>query len=816
MDRPGKNLHFLLRIGQAVATSLDQAHAFLVAGEEFFQRQLRIFHVGDDLFEALKQVLKFLGTGTGSGIRGKQAGNHGRAILPWTNPGVQSIRASEPARIVLACQSEPGHDSIFPAMRSSPRIHRRSSPRFVDSPASQPVRPASVLTTFLLLLILAVGPLMLGGARLWIELPILVAVAFLFLIQGFRLSSPPEIGGIRQLDAIDLSVLIFSLYAIARWLTSPTEYFSRIEIMEVVAYAGVFLTCRYGMVPRKLALGLIFLLVALGVFETAFGYYLHNNPDFFLFGPTEQLQIYYAPRWLGTYGCPNHYGGLLVMAVGAALALGCFSKFSWPTRIVFFYLAGMMMIGVMFSVSRGSWLALLASITALTTFGVRNGTVNRWVPITGALLIIVSSIALFSLSSVVRERIAEAQGAIVTGTVNKYVRYQLAQDALHIAYDHPVFGTGPGTFVFIHPRYQSSTFTRKAVLAHDDYLNCLDDYGIIGFGIAMFFVGAVTLKFFQPLRAEHRWQDRVVIAAAFGAWAALLVHSWVDFNLHIPGNALLFFALIGLGLGRLTRDETGQHWSTFSLAPLGRYPGWAVIVLSLGFGFLAAKSAISDIIYEEASDQALEVPTDQSIAEAERALWYDPANAKALMFLADLYRYNASRREQMEDRVVDGQKALDIYKKAVQANTIDDTLQARMGMTFDVMKRYPEAFFCYKAAVTQQPYNGQFWFWLGNHYWDRGMEDKAELSYLRARQCPHGMEGSEDAIKELRALPGMQDIPEPGPSANPLEQTASSMANPFDTSDPTSEPDPNMPDSTAGIEVPAKMPPAENHAPTMP
>jgi len=74
------------------------------------------------------------------------------------------------------------------------------------------------------------------------------------------------------------------------------------------------------------------------------------------------------------------------------------------------------------------------------------------------------------------------------------------------------------------------------------------------------------------------------------------------------------------------------------------------------------------------------------------------------------------------------------------------------------MRRYAEAYFSYKQAVTEQPYNGQFWYWLGNHYWQRGMLDKAEQAYLRAAKCPHGKEGSLDAINELRALPGRENV----------------------------------------------------------
>lgn len=660
---------------------------------------------------------------------------------------------------------------MTPRLSSSSHRRRRSSSRHgeTESTLYPGVGLGVFITTFLLAAILMTGPMILGAARLWLELPLLGAVGFLLLIQGLRLASKPDEGAKRRADAIDWAVVLFVLYALARWLTSPAEYFSRIEALDVVAYAGIFFTCRYGMANRKYAVALLYLLVALGVGETAFGYYLGSHPDFFPFGPSERLQLLYAPRWVGTYGCPNHYGSLLVMAIGAALALASFSKLSWPVRIILFYVALMMMFGVMYSGSRGSWLALPSSICALAIFGVRNGTMRWWVPVMGALALIVATGFLFSMSPLVRERLADAENIVLQGRLDFYVRVELDRDALKIAHDQPVFGTGPGTFVFIHPRYQDSTFDRKAVLTHDDYLNCLDDYGIVGFGIAMFFVAAVTLKFFRPLGLEHRWQDRVLVATGFAAWAALLVHSWVDFNFHIPANALMFFALTGLAMGRFkVEPEVAQHWSTLSLAPLGRWLGWGVVVLSLIYGVEVARTAVSDIVYEGAFANADVVPNSESIEGAEEALGYDRGNVQALVFLGDLHRYKASRQKEIEGRLDEGQKALDAYQKALQVNPLDDTVPARMGMTFDVMRRYPEAFFCYEQAVTAQPYNGQFWYWLGNHYWGRGMLDKAEEAYLLSIKCPHGGEKSGDAEEQLRRSPEMEGIPKPAPGTNPL------------------------------------------------
>ncbi len=92
-------------------------------------------------------------------------------------------------------------------------------------------------------------------------------------------------------------------------------------------------------------------------------------------------------------------------------------------------------------------------------------------------------------------------------------------------------------------------------------------------------------------------------------------------------------------------------------------------------------------------------------------------------------------------------------------------------MAFDLMRRYPEAFFCYREAVTQQPYEGQFWFRLGNHFWERGLLSKAEEAYLVSERCPHGGGEGRRAEDELRRLPEMQDVPKPPPGANPLDET---------------------------------------------
>ena len=671
-------------------------------------------------------------------------------------------------------------------MRPSPPL---SVPQFsfTEETTGRRFSAASFFSTLLLAIILVAGPLVLGAVQPWIELPILGGVTLLLLVQALRLATPAPIGSLRQIDAIDFSVLLFVVYAMVRWLTSPTEFYSRFEMLSAVSYAVIFLFCRYGVARRTYGLWLIILLVALGLGETIFGYLLrqHSNVGdpqslWFPFGPTEQMHLHWAPRWLGTYGCPNHYACLLVMAVGAALALGCFSRFAWPMRIIFFYGAAVILVGILYSQSRGSWLALIGAVLALTIFGLRYAALRWWIPATAAVIFAAILVGIFVNSPVAKRRANDVIGIMEGGTFNKYLRIQLSFDALAIARDHPLFGTGPATFDFVDPHYTSDALKVRAVFTHDDYLNCLDDYGFVGFALAMFFVFAVTLSLFSRIGAGTVWPDRVLVATALAAWCAVLVHSFLDFNMHIPANARILFALTGMALRRGPAEDAPHHWSTVSLTRLGPALGWGLGIFGLLYGAEIVRTALTDIPYEQAYAESGMAPTAETLATVQKALAAEPDNVQALNLLGDLHRVRAARADTADERMAEAQLALDAYQKALKGNPLDDTIQARMGLTFDLMQRYTEAYFCLETAITAEPYDGQFWMALGSHFMKRGLLEKAEQAYLTAANCPHGGEGASEEAQKVRAILDLENVPQAVPGTNPLQ--------PQETSEPPTTP----------------------------
>jgi O-antigen ligase len=125
-------------------------------------------------------------------------------------------------------------------------------------------------------------------------------------------------------------------------------------------------------------------------------------------------------------------------------------------------------------------------------------------------------------------------------------RAEVWADSAGIVKDYPLFGTGLGTFQNSYPQYQSHSSTTFYDHAHNDYIELLTDTGLAGFILG----GALVVTFFSMLFSvwlkRHRTYTKAIGAAGMASLIAILVHSFADFNLHIPANAMLLAVVAGI------------------------------------------------------------------------------------------------------------------------------------------------------------------------------------------------------------------------------------------------------------------------------
>ncbi len=118
--------------------------------------------------------------------------------------------------------------------------------------------------------------------------------------------------------------------------------------------------------------------------------------------------------------------------------------------------------------------------------------------------------------------------------------------AVKIFFDYPILGAGLNAFGAAFTAYDTWNGTFRIEQAHNEYLQILADAGIFGFACVAAFIYLLFKKSAAVIEAA---EDIYLKSAARGALAGcfgILIHSFFDFPLRTPSNALFFLTLVVL------------------------------------------------------------------------------------------------------------------------------------------------------------------------------------------------------------------------------------------------------------------------------
>lgn len=344
---------------------------------------------------------------------------------------------------------------------------------------------------------------------------------------------------------------------------APYTYPVRQSLIRWAAYSMLFFGLSATLNSTRRMTTLVYCLLTVGCFEVVYGLIqtFSGNEKIWWFTKTS-----YRNDLTGTYINRNHFAGLMEMLIPVAIGFAAgfakvkkhahaFKSSSLRVRLAAFLSleqrfskrvaiisAGILMgIGTIFSASRGG---MLAVSTALVVIGLlmafRRGT--RKLGLIALLLFV------FSLGYAIYIGVERPMKRFDSFESSYEERQRIAKHTILMMEDYPVSGVGLGNFINAYPKYQSPE--DKNVLyryAHNDWIQLLGEAGLAGF--FLFLVGSCWFLGVYVRKWQKR-RDRFAVGVGAGTLAALsaiALHSYSDFNLHMPANTLVLAAVLALG-----------------------------------------------------------------------------------------------------------------------------------------------------------------------------------------------------------------------------------------------------------------------------
>jgi hypothetical protein len=307
-------------------------------------------------------------------------------------------------------------------------------------------------------------------------------------------------------------------------------------------YLGLFSLSRV----RRIGLfwaGIIcgFLLVLLTGMEQHFGGLKETQKYFYTYifpqmkeVPKEYLEKMSSSRIFGTLFYPNALAGAILLFLPPILAVlwSLRERFTIGARGLLVGIAAAAALSCLFwSGSKGGWLlALFLGLVVLLRLKFR-----RSIKIALVVGVLVIGLAGF---------FARYLGYFHKGATSVTARFDYWRAAVQITKEHPVFGTGPGTFLIPYEKIRRPK-SEPSRLTHNDYLEQASDSGIAG---ALLYTGFVVGGLIWIVRRRGflvGWGNFAIWLGVAG-WA---LQSLMEFSLYIPALSWSAFVFLGWMIG---------------------------------------------------------------------------------------------------------------------------------------------------------------------------------------------------------------------------------------------------------------------------
>jgi O-antigen ligase len=400
--------------------------------------------------------------------------------------------------------------------------------------------------------LLAFAVLAFGAVEDWSRAVLEVGVAILLVLWGIRqyrireeqLWIAPELAPLGAFALVIAAQMAFHLTA--------SRYYTRIELQLVISYMVVLFLMSQAFYRRGHWRTFVWFLMTLGFAVSIFGILQHLTFN----GKLYWFRVMrYGGMPFGPYVNRNHFAGFAEMVIPFALVPLVLGKVRRERVFLVAVFTIVPMVALFLSSSRGGIISFVVQMMILGVLMLIRRAHSRFV-IAGGMVVLTAILAVSWIG--VQQVLARFSG-IQNFEVTAGKRTAMERDTLRLFLDHPIMGTGLGTLEMVYPPYDTLYDGKVVNHAHNDYLEALAETGVIGGLCCAWFLGVVLVNALRGMLSLENSFSSALNLSGLVACSGILVHSLVDFNLHIPANALLFFVSAHMASVRLQPTDAAAE-----------------------------------------------------------------------------------------------------------------------------------------------------------------------------------------------------------------------------------------------------------------
>ncbi len=573
---------------------------------------------------------------------------------------------------------------------------------------------------------------------------IILCISIIWVVKAFIKGSCTHIA-----TPLDIPIPVVFILSLINFFTSASPHSTEQSIFLFLYYVVLYFLVVQQLKTARRIIGLAFIIVLIGSGESLFGIFQYlQGAETILGVPTPNIGTVNA-----TYMSHNHFAGFLILII--PIAFGLFIGASnLEKKFFLFLLIGLMGTAFVLTLSRGGFLSFfLASGVFLICFLLKKqfssqkGTTLLW-KLALLLLLLAGFITIYitwiGISPIAHRSLSETFFP-TEETLEREIRLPLWKNALALVKESPILGSGLGTFQYVFRRYRPPKIpqNKQAYHAHNDYLELLIEMGFLGLCVVLW-------AFFRFLRymlhGYFQHDDSVLTPLALGgltSCTAMGVHSFFDFNLRLPANALLMTIIMAMSVAAIQLIQQRHTRSSSSRKSPSSKKQITLYHIDVSWKFLSGviciiavfalnfRSHLAMIYHRQANQAHYQGQLLEPIMLIAKAITIDPYDPMFRIRLAAIYLETGHRTPHSEKWYA---LAVQEYENVVALNRFNPEYYILLGQAYNILGMVPQAIQAYHNAINVDPHVSTYHEYLGRYYLSMNRVELAMNAYKEAVQ----------------------------------------------------------------------------------